>query len=177
MSGLRQRAAGAASSSSSSGGDVLFRRFKKLDIYRKVPRDLTEGSVSGGCVSLVAVFFLVFLALAELRANLQVKTETDIIVDKSEDLLLRFNLNVTLLGLACQFVHVEARNVLGVNREVDDLTLHKFALDQTSTWIGSATKKEDAVNHTVSHRGFFLDTWHRFLCFFKIRVTDDRGGL
>jgi len=131
------------------------RRFKKLDIYRKVPRDLTEGSVTGGCVTFVAVLFLIFLTVAELRTMLHVNQETSIVVDKSEDQLLRVNLNVTLLGLACQFVHVEAKNVLGVQREVDDLTLHKFALDQASTWVGSATRKEQAVNH--SYAGTNLD--------------------
>jgi hypothetical protein len=158
MASIRRRFPASATGNSPSALDA-FRKIRKIDLYRKVPRDLTEGSVTGGLITLAAVLFLLFLTVAELRAVVAVRTETDIVVDKSEDGLLRVNLNVTLLGLACQFVHVESKNALGVRREVDDLTLHKFALDQTSTWAGSATKKEDAsANHTyqgtpVDHYG------------------------
>jgi hypothetical protein len=36
-------------------------KLKSVDFYRKIPRDLTEASLSGGGLSIIAAFFMMFL--------------------------------------------------------------------------------------------------------------------
>lgn len=145
-----------------SVGDSLnpARQLRKIDMYRKVPRDLTEGSAVGGLVSAVAVVALLVITFLELRAVTQTRRDTEVVVDRGENELFRINLNVTLPGLSCEFASVNVRNSLGARRDdVADSTLHKFSLDAKSTYVGSATKLEDPVQeHTyggtnVDHYG------------------------
>lgn len=137
MSTLRQRTAAGPSAAFES-----VRKLKKLDIYRKVPRDLTEGSTVGGIVTTISVLILVLLTIAELRNLAQVKQETEVVVDKSEDGAFRINLNITLVGLSCEFLSVDLKNAVGTTREdLNDDTLHKYATDAKGSWMGSATKK------------------------------------
>jgi len=151
MSGLRQRLGGAAGGGGAplaGGGDPL-RRLKKLDIYRKVPRDLTEGSAAGGMLTAVAIVLLFVLTIAELRSLAQIHDETELVVDRSEDGAFRINLNLTVLGLSCEFLSVDLKNALGSDREdLNDETLHKYATDDKSSWVGSATKKLPPQIHT-----------------------------
>ena len=126
------------------------RRLRQLDVYRKVPRDLTEGSAVGGVVSVVAVVVLVVIAAFELHALAQVRRETEIVVDRGDNEWFRINLNISLPGMSCEFASVNLRNSLGVRRDdISDNTLHKFQMDRGNTYGGSATKVEaPVVEHT-----------------------------
>ena len=44
----------------------------RLDIYRKVPKDLTQPTTTGACVSIGCVLFIVFMFTSELIHFLQV---------------------------------------------------------------------------------------------------------
>lgn len=150
MSGYRQ-----------PSGESL-RRLRRLDMYRKVPKDLTEGSVIGGLVTAVAVVVLLLLTLAELRSLAQVTLQTEIVVDKhSANTQIRINLDVTVLGLSCEYLSVDLTNALGLSREdLETSTLHKFSTDASGTWKGSAVKKPakalhnyDIPEHSKDHYG------------------------
>ncbi|KAH9260593.1 hypothetical protein BASA81_001060 [Batrachochytrium salamandrivorans] len=125
------------------------RRLRRLDMYRKVPKDLTEGSVIGGLVTAVAVIVLLLLTLAELRSLSQVTLQTEILVDKhSANTQIRINLDVTVLGLSCEYLSVDLTNALGLSREdLETSTLHKFSTDASGTWKGSAVKKPAKALH------------------------------
>lgn len=48
--------------------------FGRFDIYRKIPRDLTKGTVSGAGLSFFGVFFLTVLFIFELNSYLSGNT-------------------------------------------------------------------------------------------------------
>jgi fructose-1-phosphate kinase PfkB-like protein len=65
--------------------------------FRKIPRDLTEASLSGAGLSIVAALFMMFLFGMELSSYLEVNTTTAVIVDKSSDGdFLRIDFNIRL---------------------------------------------------------------------------------
>ena len=43
----------------------------RFDIYRKVPKDLTQPTVAGAVVSICSVLFIVFLMMSELSSFIQ----------------------------------------------------------------------------------------------------------
>lgn len=49
------------------------RDIRSLDFFRKIPRDLTEGTVSGASLSCVGTFFLVILIILEFNSYLGVR--------------------------------------------------------------------------------------------------------
>ena len=149
---LRHRNIASPLTGGGGGGLDPIRRLRKLDIYRKVPKDLTEGSAVGGFITTISVIVLLMLTIAELRNLTTIANETELIIDRSEDGAFRINLNVTVIGLSCEFLSVDLKNALGTNREdLNDNTLHKFSLGTSQVWQGSATKKNQPAELPEIH--------------------------
>ncbi len=53
-------------------GSSIANRFKSLDVYRKLPSDLTESTMSGAIVSLIATIVMLFLFITELQGYMAV---------------------------------------------------------------------------------------------------------
>ncbi|KAJ8483615.1 hypothetical protein OPV22_016100 [Ensete ventricosum] len=105
-------------------------KLKSVDFYRKIPRDLTEASLSGAGLSIIAAVAMMFLFGMELSNYLTVSTLTSIIVDRSSDgefLLMDFN--ISFPALSCEFASVDVSDVLGTNRLNITKTVRKFSID------------------------------------------------
>ncbi|KAF2594108.1 hypothetical protein F2Q70_00043745 [Brassica cretica] len=75
-------------------------KIKSVDFYRKIPRDLTEASLSGAGLSIVAALAMIFLFGMELSTYLAVTTNTSVIVHNSSDGdFLRIDFNVRRVDL------------------------------------------------------------------------------
>jgi len=84
----------------------------RYDIFRKIPRDLTTGTVSGASLSFFGVFFLCILFIFELNSYISGSVVTDVVMDTSTDAFLRVNFNVTLPNIPCQYASVDVQDVL-----------------------------------------------------------------
>lgn len=95
------------------------RAVKRFDLYRKVPRDLTEPTLSGAAVSCCTVTFVVYLFFSELAVFVRRNWESEMFIDesKTED-KLQININVTLPSLPCELLSFDAQDVMG-SHEVD----------------------------------------------------------
>ncbi len=89
------------------------RTLRNVDYFRKVPRDLTEGSVSGGWISMVATAILLFLVVGECGAYFRVKTVTDVYADTSNNGKLRINFDVFFSHLSCEHLSVDVMDGIG----------------------------------------------------------------
>mmetsp|Transcript_22402 Transcript_22402/g.28644 ORF Transcript_22402/g.28644 Transcript_22402/m.28644 type:complete len:494 (+) Transcript_22402:161-1642(+) len=119
---------------------------RAFDMYRKVPKDLTESSLIGGALSIFAYGLLTILFFWEMRVFFSVNYKTAIEVDHSEDGIFQVNFNITLPGLSCEFAAVDLQNVIGKRRsDLKDRTVHKFSLD--GTWQGHATERIHDTEH------------------------------
>ncbi|XP_011016678.1 PREDICTED: protein disulfide isomerase-like 5-4 [Populus euphratica] len=93
---------------------VSTNKLKSVDFYRKIPRDLTEASLSGAGLSIVAALAMMFLFGMELNSYLTVNTSTSVIVDNSSDgEFLRIDFNISFPSLSCEFASVDVSDVLG----------------------------------------------------------------
>ncbi|CAL5335755.1 hypothetical protein CsSME_00018344 [Camellia sinensis var. sinensis] len=117
---------------------VSTHKLKSVDFYRKIPRDLTEASLSGAGLSIVAAFSMIFLFGMELNNYLTVSTSTSVIVDKSSDgEFLRIDFNVSFPALSCEFASVDVSDVLGTNRLNITKTIRKYPIDSNLKPTGS----------------------------------------
>ena len=55
--------------------------FKKFDIFRKMPRDLTEPTFCGALVSFVCTFILVTLTVYEVNDYLRASSKAELVID------------------------------------------------------------------------------------------------
>jgi thiol-disulfide isomerase/thioredoxin len=113
----------------------MLSRFKQYDLYRRIPKDLTETSAFGAVLSLCAVFFMAVLFAAELWAFLYSPVSTNVILDPNNDQSLRINFNITLLEIPCEYASIVVVDVLGTRKE--DFTfgsyLNKWTVDPSGT--------------------------------------------
>ncbi|CAL0328919.1 unnamed protein product [Lupinus luteus] len=131
-------------------------KLKSVDFYRKIPRDLTEASLSGAGLSIVAALSMMFLFGMELNNYLSVSTSTSVIVDKSSDGdFLRIDFNISFPSLSCEFASVDVSDVLGTNRLNITKTVRKFSIDSNlrptgtefhSGTVANAVKHDDEVD-------------------------------
>jgi hypothetical protein len=89
-------------------------KLKSIDFYRKIPRDLTEASLSGAGLSIIAALWMMFLFGMELNNYMSVATTTIVVVDRSRDgEYLRIDFNLSFPALSCEFASVDVSDVLG----------------------------------------------------------------
>ncbi|KAL1537906.1 Protein disulfide-isomerase 5-4 [Salvia divinorum] len=113
-------------------------KIKSVDFYRKIPRDLTEASLSGAGLSILAAFSMIFLFGMELNDYMRVSTSTSIVVDKSSDGdFLRIDFNMSFPALSCEFASVDVSDVLGTNRLNITKTIRKYSIDSRLNPTGS----------------------------------------
>ena len=89
-----------------------------LDMYRKVPVDLLEGSRQGSIVSWMALIVIVSLAFMETRDYFTSKLQTDLALDRARDKVLLVNFNITMLDLKCEYVSIDVVSFLGKQQNV-----------------------------------------------------------
>lgn len=94
--------------------DTVKSKLKRFDVYRKLPHDLTEPTLSGAFVSIIACAFMTLLFLTELAEYLKVSTHTEMFVDINrggEKLII--NINLTFPKYPCGMLSLDAQDIMG----------------------------------------------------------------
>ncbi|KAI3755855.1 hypothetical protein L1987_55664 [Smallanthus sonchifolius] len=127
--------------------------------FRKTPRDLTEASLSGAGISILAAISMIFLFGMELHSYLTVSTTTAIIIDKSsiED-TVRVDFNVSFPFLSCEFASVDVSDVLGTNRLNITKTIRKYSINRHFQTNGHEFRT-GLVTYTIKHDEKVDDTY------------------
>jgi hypothetical protein len=95
------------------------RAFKRFDLYRKVPRDLTEPTLSGAVVSCCTVSLALYLFVTELFVFVQRRWDSEMFIDESKtEEKLQINLDITMPVMPCELLSFDAQDVMG-SHEVD----------------------------------------------------------
>jgi len=92
-----------------------------LDMYKKVPIDLMEGTKRGSYLSWIALFAMVTLFLYETSEFFASKLIKDLKLDGKDhtgDARIRLNFNITMLDLGCDFAVIDVVSALGTDQNV-----------------------------------------------------------
>jgi len=106
-----------------------------LDMYRDLPKDMTEQTLTGGFVSVACATFIAYLFLTELITFLTPEVSTDMYVDAHQDTgkeqsMIHINLNMTLPKMPCAVTSVDAQDIMGTHVVDVGGQLHKVRLDE-----------------------------------------------
>lgn len=104
-------------------------RLASLDMYRKVPVDLLEGTRRGSILSTLAVFTMALLFLLETKAFLTTSLKTNLALDSNSEKQIRVNFNITMMDLKCDYATIDVVSVLGTQQNVTS-HVQKFPMDQ-----------------------------------------------
>jgi len=122
---------------------------KTLDMYRKVPTDLLEGTKKGSFFSVCAVVSMATLFFMETRAFFKTNLQTDLLIDDSTEKKLRVNFNITMLDLSCDYTVVDVVSFLGTQQNIT-AHVNKWSLDEDGVkqrFQGRNRKQSDILFH------------------------------
>uniref|UniRef100_A0A0M3JSR8 Endoplasmic reticulum-Golgi intermediate compartment protein 1 n=1 Tax=Anisakis simplex TaxID=6269 RepID=A0A0M3JSR8_ANISI len=86
----------------------------RFDIYRKVPKDLTQPTRTGAIISIVCVSFILFMLFNDLRAFLSVEVKSELFVDDpGREGRVKVHVNATLPYLSCEYVGIDIQDENG----------------------------------------------------------------
>ncbi|XP_039257669.1 endoplasmic reticulum-Golgi intermediate compartment protein 1-like [Styela clava] len=88
--------------------------FRRFDVYRKVPKDLTQPTTAGAAISIACSLFIFFLFISELASFITVDVVSELYVDdpQSGDRIPVY-LDISLPGMACEYVGLDIQDEMG----------------------------------------------------------------
>uniref|UniRef100_A0A7M4EM31 Endoplasmic reticulum-Golgi intermediate compartment protein n=2 Tax=Longirostres TaxID=1298654 RepID=A0A7M4EM31_CROPO len=89
---------------------------RRFDIYRKVPKDLTQPTYTGAIISVCCCLFILFLFLSELTGFIATEIVNELYVDdpdKDSGGKIEVNLNISLPNLHCELVGLDIQDEMG----------------------------------------------------------------
>lgn len=86
-----------------------------MDIYRKIPKDLTQPTYTGACISISSVLFIIFLFYSEIVSYLTIDVVSEMFVEDpmthSEKIPVK--IDISLNQIHCQYVGLDIQDDLG----------------------------------------------------------------
>ncbi|CAG0891053.1 unnamed protein product [Darwinula stevensoni] len=88
---------------------------KRFDIYRKVPKDLTQPTLTGAVISIACCIFMTFLFLSEFMSFMSTEIVSDLFVDNPghHEERIPVRINVSLPHLNCKAVGLDIQDDMG----------------------------------------------------------------
>uniref|UniRef100_A0A672JRU6 Endoplasmic reticulum-Golgi intermediate compartment protein n=1 Tax=Sinocyclocheilus grahami TaxID=75366 RepID=A0A672JRU6_SINGR len=89
---------------------------RRFDIYRKVPKDLTQPTYTGAFISVCCCVFMLFLFLSELTGFIATEIVNELYVDdpdKDSGGKIDVSLNISLPNLHCDLVGLDIQDEMG----------------------------------------------------------------
>ena len=117
-------------------------RLASLDMYRKVPLDLLEGTRRGSILSTIAILTMSTLFFLETKAYFSSTLGTSLALDSNEESQVRVNFNITMMDLKCDYATIDVVSVLGTQQNVTK-HISKFPIDQNGVRQGYRSRNRD----------------------------------
>jgi hypothetical protein len=89
---------------------------RRFDIYRKIPKDLTQPTTTGAAISLICISFISTLLLVELYYFITPDVVSELYVDIPENGTgerISVSLDVSVLEIGCQYLGIDIQDDLG----------------------------------------------------------------
>jgi len=89
---------------------------RRFDIYRKIPKDLTQPTNTGAAISLACITFISTLLLIELYYFVTPEVVSELFVDTAESGMAErvpVQIDISVLNIACQYLGVDIQDDLG----------------------------------------------------------------
>jgi len=125
----------------------MFSRLKAFDVYRKLPQDLTEPTMSGAIVSIISTLLMLILFLTEFNEFLKVQTVSEMFIDINrggEKLLV--NIDLVMTKMPCDITSLDAQDVMGSHHVNVGNNLIKRRLDKEGRKIEDYKHEDGDTN-------------------------------
>ncbi len=127
------------------GGFASF--LKSCDIYRRLPKDMTEPTVSGATISLVCSALMLLLFMSETAAFFTPDVKTDMQVDVSQaSQRISINMDIDFPYIPCYVLSLDVQDIVGTHIVDFEGTLIKSRMDDKGKVIESWNHGEKHID-------------------------------
>lgn len=120
--------------------------FKRFDIFKKMPRDLTEPTIFGAIVSIICTVILVGLTIFEVQSYMKSESHAELIIDTSHrDDFVNINVDVTFHRMPCDILSLDVQDIMGTHKTdlMGDLKKNRLSKDGKILSTESALEKSE----------------------------------
>ena len=124
---------------------------RKVDFYRRVPKDLTETSMLGAVISICTIILASFLFISELVEYVKVQRTSEMYIERERNNKLTINLDIFFPKIPCELLSLDAQDVMG-SHELDvhgNLVKMRIAKDRV-TQLGKEDVKGSSLHQAAS---------------------------
>jgi len=120
-------------------------RISRFDMYRSLPKDLSEPTSIGGSVSLFAMALMSYLFLSELWAYLTPTVTSTLHVSNAADTfdMVTIHFNLTMHRLPCVVTSLDHQDVMGAHTMDMHGSVHKVRMAADGSVIGPYVQHEE----------------------------------
>ena len=119
----------------------------RLDIFRKLPKDLTEPTFMGAFVSFLCTVVLAMLCMTEVGKYMTVQTKSDMLVDVSHhDDRLNINVDIVFPRMPCDVLSLDVQDVMGTHIVDISGSLFKKKLSSAGDVLSSVSALDQVLN-------------------------------
>jgi len=87
---------------------------KRMDIYRKVPKDLTQPTTTGAIISICCVTFMLFMVGTELIWFISPDIRSELVVQNSDPTeRIPVRINISIPRLKCEYLGIDIQDDMG----------------------------------------------------------------
>lgn len=124
--------------------------FRNFDIFRKMPRDLTEPTFCGALVSIICTFILITLSIYEIQNFITIGSKAELIIDTSHrNDYVPVNIDITFPKMPCDILSLDIQDILG-KHEVDVMgDMFKKRLNEQGKVISIEYSREKNESHHI----------------------------
>jgi len=127
---------------------------KSLDLFTKIPGELTESSIAGGAFSVTALVVMAWLMAVEVWVFLSAAPlESKIDVDVHSGSQLRINFNLTFPHLHCDYASIDLWDKIGRNQANVTRNIEKWQLDEDGRrrMYQGRNRRDFDIEHDTHH--------------------------
>merc|ERR1712110_24727 len=101
--------------------------FERFDIYRKIPKDLTQPTQAGAAISISSCVFIFFLLVSEFLTFIQTEVVTELYVDDPQTGIgpiqkIPVNIKLKLNEMECKYLGVDIQTKWADTKSVSSKT-------------------------------------------------------
>lgn len=120
--------------------------FKRFDIFKKMPRDLTEPTIFGALVSIICTVVLVGLTIFEIQNYVRSESHAELVIDTSHrDDFVNINLDIVFEKMPCDVLSLDVQDIMGTHKSdiMGDLKKHRIDKNGKVLSTESALEKSE----------------------------------
>lgn len=128
---------------------VSFGKLRALDMYRRVPVDLTEPTAPGAIMSVLCAVFMAWLFVSEVLLFMTPQEHYEMVVQQDQGDRLQLNFNITFPKLPCfvfsmDVVDIMGRHEVGISQTITKRRLQKETRAHVADYNDETLSDEDA---------------------------------